>query len=272
VNKGRNKRQWPANDQEPERVAEVAVADVFAFVTALAVVVSQPTLIFENPCTTSIAVGGQNIPNWKAGGYTMAAGSTFTINTPVAWATGGTVWGCYPNNTKCNTQAPEPPVSVIELDASSNSVWYDVSYVSGANIPIGLKPSNSCPALTCPKLNPNGMPPEIVWDENGQLVGIWSVCKAAWDASRSSWFKTAWGANYSDWSQLVCCSGPYATKEACDPTSKWPKASNGMNYVDALDSQCDDAYSYPYDDQKSFATMCCSSIPLSLLSLVFVHC
>jgi len=208
-------------------------------------------LIFENHCGTAISIGAQNIPGWPNGGYKLNAGASVTLNTPTNWPTGGTVWGCYPNNTKCNTVAPEPPVSVIEMDASSNSVWYDISYVSGYNIPIGLKPSNSCPALTCPSFNVAAMPSEIVWNENGKNVGVWSVCKAAWDASRSAWFKTNWGNNYNDWAQLVCCSGPYNTKAACDPTSKWPKASNGANYVDAIDSQCHDAYSYPYDDQKA---------------------
>jgi len=225
--------------------------NLFCLLISPVIVLANYNLIFENHCSTGISVGAQNIPGWQNGGYKLNPGQTFTLSTPNAWPTGGTVWGCYPNNTKCNAVAPEPPVSVIEMDASSNSVWYDISYVSGYNIPIGLKPSNSCPALTCPSFNVGAMPPEIVWDENGKNVGVWSVCKAAWDASRSSWFKTAWGANYGNWSQLVCCSGPYATKDACDPTSKWPKASNGANYVDAIDSQCHDAYSYPYDDQKA---------------------
>jgi hypothetical protein len=224
---------------------------LFVLLLAPLTVLSNVDIILENHCSSGINVGAQNVPGWPGGGYKLNAGQTVTLNTPQQWPTGGTVWGCFPNNTKCNTNAPEPPVSVIEIMVSTTDVWYDISYVSGYNIPIGLKPSNSCPPLACPSFNVNAMPSEIVWNENGKNVGVWSVCKAAWDASRSEWFRNAWGSNYNDWSQLVCCSGPYATKDACDPTSKWPKASDGTNYVNDIDSQCHDAYSYPYDDQKA---------------------
>jgi len=215
----------------------------------LSLVLCDYQLVFKNNCGATISIGAQNIPGFSP--QKLAHGATYTLDTPTNWATGGTVWGCYPNNTKCNTNAPEPPVSVIELMCSSSAVWYDISYVSGYNVPVGIIPSNGCTNLTCGAFNLNGVPSELIWDENSQLVGVWSVCKACWDSNRSSWFKQAWGSNYNDWSQLVCCSGPYATKDACDPTSKWPLASNGRNYVDVMDSECHDAYSYPYDDQKA---------------------
>jgi len=168
------------------------------------------------------------------------------------------VWGCYPGNSKCNTQAPEPPISVIELDASGGSVWYDISYVSGYNLPIGLVPNDNCPPLTCPTFNYAGVPNELLWSENGQNVGVFSVCKAAYDSVASAWFQNAWGANYNNWAQLVCCAGPYATKATCDG-NQWPLASNGNNYIQVLDSRCTNAYSYPYDDQKALQQCTASS-------------
>jgi len=203
---------------------------------------------FINKCSATVAVGAQNVPGFKA--LKLSPGGSSTLTVPASWSTGGTVWGCYTNSSKCNTQAPEPPVAVIELDASNGQAWYDVSYVSGYNVPIGLVPNNGCPKVTCPTFNYNGIPSELLWKENGHNVGVFSVCKAAYDSVASAWFKSHWGGNYNKYAQLVCCSGPYATKATCDGTA-WPTASNGANYKTVLDAQCADAYSYPYDDQKA---------------------
>jgi len=206
------------------------------------------SIVFVNKCTKAVAMGAQNVPGFSA--RTLNPGQSWTLPVPTTWSTGGTVWGCYTDNSKCNTNAPEPPISVIELHALSGQVWYDTSYVSGYNIPIGLFPNNNCPALSCPTFDYTGVPDELIWKENGKNVGVFSVCKAAYDSVRSAWFKSRWGANYDKFGQLVCCAGPYDTKATCDGTP-WPKASNGADYVKILDSKCASAYAYPYDDQKA---------------------
>lgn len=243
---------------------------------------STRTFVLKNMRADAIWVGAQNIPN---PGWHIAAGdsTTITVNgdaqSIVLWAG----IGCDANGNNClsgGKTAPEPPVSVIEFSLQSSGTdldYFDLSFVSGWNTGIGVEafgPGVSCGSWGCPSpIDTTTVPPELIKrDAKGNIVGVYSICKALSDPNQVSLFPHL--KNIQSDKELVCCDcgcgggcgcdnpnskfccSPFSTTlppnhgGICDET-KWPKASTGVDYPSVFKNYCSAAYSWPFDDLTS---------------------
>jgi hypothetical protein len=215
------------------------------------------TFTFVNNTSQTIWAGalgnsGQVAPG--NGGWTMAAGSTYTVTVPDTW--GGRFWGrtyCNFNSAgvgscetgdcggvlQCNGAGGVPPASLAEftLGGSTGNDFYDVSFVDGFNVPMTVTPVGGaqptpgniywCGVAGCgTDLNPNCPTALRTTDSSGRIVACKSACEA---------FNT----------DQYCCRGAYNTAATCNP-SNWP-----VDYAAYFKSSCPHAYSYAYDDPTS---------------------
>jgi hypothetical protein len=179
----------------------------------------------------------------------------------------------------------------LTLGGNSGDDFYDLSLVDGFNIPISMSavggtksrslPVDSkynCGSPSCPRFNMQRCPPELrLLGSNGEPIACLSICAAVHSEQHRSqhpilqsiWTGKSNGTGYS-LANLVCCAcgenntGCYDPRsEFCcspiDPMSKggkcfveqWPLASDGQRYDQVFKHQCEDAYSWQFDDMQS---------------------
>ena len=249
---------------------------------------STRTFVFKNMRQDDIWVGAQNIPN---SGWFIPAGDSTTISVD-GDAASIAIWagvGCDSNGNNClsgGKNAPEPPVSVIEftLHSTGSQVdFFDLSFVSGWNAGIGVEPFGpgvNCDSWGCASpIDTTTVPPELIKrNDQGKIVGVFSICKALSDVDQVSAFThlqniqtdkelvccdcgCGAGCNCDNPNSKFCCS-PFASSlpqnhgGICDETT-WPKASTGVDYPSVFKNYCSAAYSWPFDDLTS--TLRCRS-------------
>lgn len=184
------------------------------------------TITVKNQCSSSLQVNQLTNGGGAGSAFTLAAGSSQDVNVASGW--GGRFWGregCS-DSSDCHSGAPASLAEFL-MNGSGGKDFYDVSFVDGFNLPIGIEPnggsgsgyecgSPACSALpTCPS--------ELQQkDGNGNVIGCMSACSA---------FGTS----------EYCCTGSNSTPGTC-PSNK---------YASQIKSACPSVYSYAYDDATS---------------------
>lgn len=196
-----------------------------------------PTVIVQNNCPASLKVGNSIDSAWYGDVIDVAAGSSHTYTFPAGWT--GRIWGrisCA--GADCNQSGMGSPASLAEFGFKSDgSVFYDVSFVDGFNLPMSVAPaekislpngdSRLCATTACSAL-PSCPAGFEIKDNQGNVAGCMSACTK---------FKT----------DEYCCTGAYNSPDAC----------KSNDYAAAVKAACPDVYTYAYDDSTS-AFMCTS--------------
>ncbi|RCV12328.1 hypothetical protein SEVIR_2G270700v4 [Setaria viridis] len=207
------------------------------------------TFTVSNYCPHPIWPGtlaGSGTPQLSTTGFKLEPGQTVQLAAPAGWS--GRIWartGCVFDadgagvcNTgdcggrlECRGAGATPPATLFEvtLDGSGGQDFYDVSLVDGYNLPVVAIPrartGGACNATGCMADLNRSCPKELQVDCGGGAIACRSACEA-------------FGQD------RYCCSGSYATPDACHPTV----------YSSIFKSACPRAYSYAYDDSTSTFT------------------
>ncbi|KAF8019460.1 hypothetical protein BT93_G0213 [Corymbia citriodora subsp. variegata] len=207
---------------------------------------SQDTRKFTivNNCKETVWPGITNSGSFNGSVFALKTGQTAGYTVSATWS--GRIWGrtgckfdksgsgsCQTGGcgTSLNCTGPgSPPVSIAEFTLGEPD-YYDVSLVSGFNLPIVIKTVNAkgnCSTAGCDGDLRSSCPSGLAVKSDGKVIACDSACDV---------FNT----------DEYCCRGGFATADACRPS----------NYSKAFKSFCPDAYSYAKDDQTSLKT--CSS-------------
>lgn len=211
---------------------------ITVFLSALQLANATKSITVQNNCGSVVTVGV--LTNGVSSGsaeqsFDLTTGASQTISKGDTW--GGRIWGRYQCSgaagkdvANCGVPGATNPATLAEFffKGANGRDFYDISLVDGYNIHMAITPHEDGGAsngYTCgaPKCAMSSCPPEYaVTDSTGNVISCQSSCS-----------KTG--------SPQDCCSGSYNTPETCKPSS------------DSLEvkSECPDAYSFAYDDQKS---------------------
>ncbi|CAN6182823.1 unnamed protein product [Urochloa humidicola] len=207
------------------------------------------TFTISNYCPHPIWPGtlaGSGTPQLSTTGFKLDPGQTAQLAAPAGWS--GRIWartGCVfdasgagvcqtgdcGGRIECRGAGATPPATLFEvtLDGSGGLDFYDVSLVDGYNLPVVAIPRASaggaCNATGCMADLNRSCPKELQVECGGGAIACRSACEA-------------FGQD------RYCCSGSYATPDACHPTV----------YSSIFKSACPRAYSYAYDDKTSTFT------------------
>ncbi|KAK3419841.1 hypothetical protein EUGRSUZ_G00607 [Eucalyptus grandis] len=198
----------------------------------------------QNNCKETVWPGITNGESFNRSGFELKPGQSAVYSPSATWS--GRIWGrtgCNfdkNGNGACQTGAcgnslsclgpGSSPVSIAEFTLGDPD-YYDVSLVSGFNLPIVIKPVNAkvnCSTAGCDGDLRSNCPSELTVKSNGKVIACDSACDK---------FNT----------DEYCCRGAFGTADSCQPS----------NYSKAFKSFCPDAYSYAKDDPTSLKT--CSS-------------
>ncbi|KAJ3007256.1 hypothetical protein NUW54_g3616 [Trametes sanguinea] len=207
----------------------------------LAAVATARTLTVVNSCSYTVWPAlfnnaGSSIPNQPTG-WQQNPQQTISFSVPDTWA--GQLWGrrdCDFSATNgpsscldggCDgglecTGTAAPPATIAEFELNVNQQdFYDVSLVSGFNIPLSVTNNKGCATVSCPvDLNP-GCPADLAgpFDASGNPVGCKSACAAGLgDPGRH--IATA----FPEYGSLSsggtvnnpnCCTGAHSTPATC---------------------------------------------------------
>ncbi|KAJ4950580.1 hypothetical protein NE237_027412 [Protea cynaroides] len=207
------------------------------------------TFTFKNNCGYTVWPGtltgsGSQL---SSTGFMLASGESSSLDAQAPWS--GWFWGrtlcdtsnnfkcatgdCGSSDISCNGAGGIPPASLVEFTLATNGGldFYDVSLVDGFNLSISVTPdggNSNCQSTSCPANVNSVCPPELsVKGSSGETIACKSACEV-----------------FSD--PKYCCTGPYGSPSACQPTT----------YSMIFKNACPQAYSYAYDDKTS--TFTCS--------------
>jgi|SRR5579862_3814588 len=181
-------------------------------------------------------------------GFLLTSGQSQEILVSADWS--GRVWGrthcLYDTGTdelqcatgdcdgevSCNSNG-RPPATLAEftLDGYSGLSYWDISLVSGFNIPMRIRSYPDDTILSCPPLQSrtnnlqSWCPTDLLYYQDGNptnVVGCMSACDR---------FAVP----------QYCCTFPSDTSDTCPPSS----------YSEAFKDFCPAAYSYAFDDKSS---------------------
>lgn len=199
--------------------------------------IADKKITVQNNCGNVVTVGV--LTNGVSSGsaeqsFDLTSGASNSFTKSDTW--GGRVWGRYQCSgsagkdvTNCGVPGATNPATLAEFffKGSNGRDYYDISLVDGYNIQMSITPTDggSASGYTCgaPSCSMGSCPSDMaVTDSTGNVMSCMSSCSKTGSAQD-------------------CCSGSYNSPESCSPSS------------DALQvkSQCPDAYSFAYDDQKS---------------------
>ncbi|KAG2635949.1 pathogenesis-related thaumatin-like protein 3.5 [Panicum virgatum] len=207
------------------------------------------TFTISNYCPHPIWPGtlaGAGTSQLSTTGFKLDPGQTVQLAAPAGWS--GRIWartGCVfdadgagvcqtgdcGGQMECRGAGATPPATLFEvtLDGSGGLDFYDVSLVDGYNLPVVAIPRSrqggACNATGCMADLNRSCPKELQVDCGDGAIACRSACEA-------------FGQD------RYCCSGSYATPDACHPTV----------YSSIFKSACPRAYSYAYDDSTSTFT------------------
>uniref|UniRef100_A0A7N0U2V1 Thaumatin-like protein n=2 Tax=Kalanchoe fedtschenkoi TaxID=63787 RepID=A0A7N0U2V1_KALFE len=218
-------------------------------------------LIFSNNCGYQVWPGLSSSSTSAAlstTGFALPVDSQpVSVATPATW--NGRVWGrtgctatranltcatadCGSGKLECAGAGPSSPATLAEfsIGAVNGQDLYDVSLVSGFNIPILVTPGGGgtgpdCKPTGCSANLSTVCPPELTVAVGSDDVACMSACDAFGD-------------------EQYCCRREYGTASKCKPT----------RYARFFKSVCPRAYSYPFDDATS--TFYCGSSPDYLIT------
>lgn len=201
---------------------------------------------FQNKCRITVWPAVQpnaGKPMMGDGGFRLRPNETAAIAAPDKWA--GRFWarsGCqfdasgFGNCTtgdcggalRCNGIGGQPPLSLAEFNLADPVDFYDVSFVDGYNMKVGVIPqggTGGCQAVKCVWELLRRCPQELQVVKNGRVVACKSACQA-FDKPE------------------YCCTDVYTDPKLCKPSV----------YSRVFKSACPRAYSYAYDDATSIYT------------------
>ncbi|KAJ3481314.1 hypothetical protein NLI96_g7746 [Meripilus lineatus] len=170
--------------------------------------------------------------NWKAGriwvGISHQARRNCNFNDPnpaTQCADGGCNGGLVCDS---HTGTGIPPTSLAEFTLSGDNGhndFYDVSLVSGYNLPVRIDTNQGCPVAGCfVDLGPNCPAPlKGPFDSTGFPVGCKSACLIDPNPGNST----------------NCCTGAHSTPTTCP--------SSGVQFFDYFKSNCPKASAYAFD-------------------------
>lgn len=199
------------------------------------------TFTVVNDCKETVWPGITNATTFPSG-FTLNTGQASIFAVPSGWS--GRIWGrtgCNFNNNgngTCKTGSCDnslnctgpgrPPTSIAEFTLGEPD-FYDVSLVSGFNLPLVVVPINgkgNCKVAGCDKdLRSNCSSELALKDEKENIYACQSACDV---------FNT----------DEYCCRGIYQNPTICLPS----------NYSRSFKEACPAAYSYAYDDPSSIRT------------------
>ncbi|XP_058179782.1 thaumatin-like protein 1b [Rhododendron vialii] len=205
-------------------------------------VFSQSTFTIVNNCNYPVWPGllsNPGVPQPPTTGFLLNPTCYTTLSMPASWA--GNMWGRTLCSTDPNTgrftcvtgdcgsgtvgciNGGNPPVTLAEfaLDGGGGFDYYDISLVTGFNVPMNVVPqggSGTCTAIECSADIDAACPTELQELWYGKVVGCKSACVAFGDPRD-------------------CCTGAYSTPATCGPTP----------YSEFFKSECPQAYSYAFD-------------------------
>lgn len=191
----------------------------------------QPTVNVVNKCNSTLKVGNSIDVDYFGDIVDVAAGATHSYTLPVNWS--GRIWGrinCGGEN--CFKSGMGSPASLAEFHfVDTGSVYYDISFVDGFNLPMTVAPvlkgglstrdSRYCTASTCSTL-PECLSGFETYDNEGKVSGCKSACTK---------FNT----------DEYCCTGDFYDPNICTTNS----------YASQVKDACPDVYSYAFDDATS---------------------
>jgi hypothetical protein len=249
------------------------------FLSAPIVVYASHDFTFINQCSEPVWVGALGAPGKQVprdGGWRQDPGTSSTVAIQDAWS--GRIWartGCTfdiagkgicatgdcGGNLECRGQGGATPATLAEFTLNagpSNLDFYDVSFVDGGNINIGITPVPGsyirkysdqpdpyyCGAPSCSINILDICPPELQLKHptTGDIIACKSACEA---------FNT----------DAYCCRGAHNTPATC-LSSSWP-----TDYPKIFKTACPSFYSYAYDDRSS--TFICRGAPHSAYNITF---
>ncbi|KAL9393920.1 hypothetical protein Peur_013205 [Populus x canadensis] len=211
------------------------------------------TFTIINKCNYQVWPGmlsNAGTPQLPTTGFVLQPGESNSISFPESWS--GRLWGrtlctqdstagkfscltgdCGSSTLECSGGGAAPPATLAEftLNGADGLDFYDVSLVDGYNLPMLITPQSgtggNCTATGCVVDLNNACPNElkVIDSGNGENLACRSACDAFGDPE-------------------YCCSGAYATPDACKPSS----------YSQFFKNACPRAYSYAYDDGTSTFT------------------
>lgn len=213
------------------------------------------TFTIKNQCPYTVWPGtltgaGTVLPST---GFELATGASISFDTTPSWS--GRLWGrtlcstdstgtfscatadCGTGEITCNGAGAKPPATLMEFTVAANGGldFYDVSLVDGFNVPVSIVPQGGgqgCNSTSCPANVNAACPPDLAMKgSDGSVIGCKSACLAF---------------NRPEF----CCTGPYDSPATCKPTS----------YSLFFKNQCEQAYSYAFDDKTSTFTCAASKV------------
>ncbi len=206
---------------------------------------SMVTFNYKNQCNDSIWLGSISIPSIGDIDPEYTPGTSKIVQMPDQWR--GFIWArtkCSQNASSyfscetgdcgygkkiCDSPVPNVPVTLLNFSITNSVVSYELSLNHGQNVPVRIQPvggslvdgTGLCPVADCVQDFSTLCPPDLVAkDKNGQYVGCYSACDA-----------------YKD--PRYCCSGPFATPQACKPNE----------YSNIFKKACNLAHTYWGDNQ-----------------------
>ncbi|GAB4847820.1 hypothetical protein Ancab_026882 [Ancistrocladus abbreviatus] len=190
----------------------------------------------------------------NGGGFTLKKGESAILQAPPGWH--GRIWartGCNFDNKgngtcqtgRCGTSLKcsgpgQSPATLVEFTIAQqeNALdFYDVSLVTGFNVPVVVTPLRSkgnCSIAGCDTDLRNSCPSELAVTAEGKTI----ACQSACDAFRTDEY---------------CCRGTYGNPGSCKST----------NYSTIFKAACPVAYSYAFDDPTSIKTCSASDYVLA---------
>jgi Thaumatin family/Ricin-type beta-trefoil lectin domain len=204
---------------------------------------SAATFTVVNNCVHPV-YPGLYPPVYQNGGWAMAPGTSVSITVPSNF--NGRLWG----RTGCNGASPaqcatgqcggvglqcagttgQAGTSLAEFNLNAAGTdWYNVSYVDGFDLPVGVSVSNgSCVSpRTCSNLPLTACSPDL----------------------RSGNYCLSPCTRYN--TDQFCCRGVYGVPQTC-VVSQWP--ASAQSYVNNIHSACPNEYAYAYDDAVGLHT------------------
>ncbi len=227
----------------------MTLALVAAVVLAWGGIAQASTFTVRNNCSYTVYPGIYPAI-YSNGGWTMAPGASVNIS-PGAF--NGRIWG----RTGCNSSSPaqcttgqcggtglqcagttgQAGTSLAEFNFNAGATdWYNVSYVDGIDVPIGVQVSNSgCYSPnTCSEAVKTNCPADL-------RVGGYCL-------SPCTRYNT----------DQYCCRGAYGLPSTCI-VANW--AASARAYVDNIHAYCPRQYSYAYDEISGGALHTCPTGP-----------
>ncbi|XVE69719.1 hypothetical protein DITRI_Ditri10aG0013200 [Diplodiscus trichospermus] len=205
--------------------------------------ISGTTFTFVNKCDHTVWPGILGNTQLDSTGFELPSGGSRSFQAPPSWS--GRFWGrtrctsdqntgqltcqtgdCGSGQVECNGKGASPPATLAEFTIGSGTQdFYDVSLVDGYNLQMIVEPSGgsgTCLSTGCVNDLNRQCPTEL-------RVGSGDACKSACEAFGTPEY---------------CCSGAYATPDACKPSV----------YSEMFKAACPRSYSYAYDDATSTFT------------------